>query len=253
MPNSQQEWEKIADNFNAKWQFPNCIGAVDGKHVALKAPANSGSMYFNYKQFHSIVLMAVVDACYKIIMFDIGVNGRHSDAGVFASSHMSSALEDNTLHIPPDKPLPGRDVNTPYVIVGDEAFPLKCHVMKPYPAKGLTEEQRIFNYRLSRARRVSENCFGIMVNRFAVLGHEMSVSPEKATTITQACIALHNFLRTECDASYSQEVRRPGPGTWRRDLDHLAANQNAANARGIRDELCDYFNSNGAVRWQWEQ
>ena len=133
-----------------------------------------------YKQCHSIVLMAIVDTCYKIIIFDVEVNGRHSGAGVFASSHMSCALEDNTLHIPPDKPLPGRDVNTPYVIVGDEAFPLKHHVMKPYPEKGLTEEQRIFNYRLSRARRVSENCFGIMVNRLAVLGHEMSISPEKS-------------------------------------------------------------------------
>ena len=47
MPNFQQEWEKIVENFNAKWQFPNCIGAVDGKHVTLKALANSGSMYFN--------------------------------------------------------------------------------------------------------------------------------------------------------------------------------------------------------------
>ncbi|XP_041351201.1 uncharacterized protein LOC121370153 [Gigantopelta aegis] len=160
-----------------------------------KAPANSGSTFFNYKQFHSIILMAVVDAHYRGIMFDVGVNGRNSDAGVFASSAISSALEKNTLHIPPERALPGRATAIPHVIVGDEAFPLKSHLMKPYPARGLKEEHRLFNYRLSRARRVSENCFGIFVNHFAVLSHEMNLGPETATTVTRGCIALHNFLR----------------------------------------------------------
>ena len=72
---------------------------MDGTHIALQAPANSGSTYYNYKQFHSIILMAMVDAHYRVIMFDVGVNGRNSDGGVFASSTMSSGLE-NTMNIP---------------------------------------------------------------------------------------------------------------------------------------------------------
>ncbi len=130
VPHSQQYWESIAASFVAKWQFPNCIGAMDGKHIALKAPAKSGSTFYNYKLFHSIVLMAVVDAHYRVIMFDVGVNGRHSDAGVFATSNMPDALENNTLHIPPPRTLPDRDTAIPHVIVGDEAFPLKPHLMK---------------------------------------------------------------------------------------------------------------------------
>ena len=140
VPNTQQESEAITKAFEDKWQFPNCIGAMDGKHIALRAPANSGSTYYNYKLFQSIILMAMLDANYRVILFDVGVNGRNSDAGVFASSKMASALEYNTLHIPPPRALPGRHTAVPHTLVGDEAFPLKCHIMKPYPARGLIEE-----------------------------------------------------------------------------------------------------------------
>ena len=160
-------------------------------------------------------------------------------------------LPNNTMNIPPPRALPGRHIAVPHTLVGDEVFPLKCHIMKPHPTRGLTEEQRIFNYRLSRASRVSDKCFGILVNRFAVLGHEMRLCPEVATSVTQACIAVHNFLRTECDVRYAHQVRRPGTSCWQRDLELLAGNRTAASARDVRDELCEYFNSNGAVDRQW--
>ena len=64
-PQTPEEWEKVAEDFATMWNFQNTIGAVDGKHVAIKCPANSGSYYFNYKGFFSIVLMAIADAKYK--------------------------------------------------------------------------------------------------------------------------------------------------------------------------------------------
>ena len=88
----------------SKWNFPNCIGALDGKHVNIKPPANSGSYHYNYKQRFSIVLMALVDADYRFIYVDIRCNGRVSDGAVFRYCTLSSALENNTLDIPPPEP-----------------------------------------------------------------------------------------------------------------------------------------------------
>ena len=52
------------------------------------------------------------------------------------------------------------------MIVADEGLPLKRYLLRPYGGKYLPDEKRIFNYRLSRARRVSENAFGILIQRY---------------------------------------------------------------------------------------
>lgn len=69
---TRQDWLEIAHGFQERWNFPNCIGAIDGKHVVLQAPPASGSLYYNYKGTHSIVLLALVDAHYKFRVIDVG-------------------------------------------------------------------------------------------------------------------------------------------------------------------------------------
>ncbi len=76
------------------------------------------------------------------------------------------ALEENRLHLPEPDALPGTQTAVPYMVIADDAFPLKTNLQKPYPHRNLSQEKRIYNYRLSRARRVSENAFGILANRF---------------------------------------------------------------------------------------
>lgn len=242
---------------------------MDGKHIAIRCPLKSGPNYYNYKQFYSIVLLAFVDADYKFIYIDCGCNGRVSDGGVFANSTLFQTLESNTLHIPPGKPLPQRNTPVPFVIVGDEAFPLKSYLMKPYPSRNLDQNKRIFNYRLSRARRIVENVFGILTCRFGVFKQAIPLEPEKVERIVLACCALHNFLRTK---KSSTEYLGPGMvdeediengsvnfGTWRQEirndlpgLTQQSGNRSSNDVREIREEFCDYFNTNGQVSWQWD-
>ena len=101
-----QDWRRIEREFWAKWHFPNCIGAIDGKHIVLRAPAYSGSLFFNYKGTFSIVLMAIVDAQYKFTFIDVGVYGSNADGAIFNRSAFGQALINGELDIPPPKSLP---------------------------------------------------------------------------------------------------------------------------------------------------
>uniref|UniRef100_A0A1X7UBR9 DDE Tnp4 domain-containing protein n=1 Tax=Amphimedon queenslandica TaxID=400682 RepID=A0A1X7UBR9_AMPQE len=139
VPRTQSEWRQIVEQFNSRWNFPHCCGALDGKHVNIIPPANSGSYYYIYKQRFSIVLMALVDADYKFIFVDIACNGRVSDGGIFRESTLSAALESNALDFPPPEPLPRCTLFIPYMVVADAAFPLKDYIQKPYSQNGLTQ------------------------------------------------------------------------------------------------------------------
>ena len=87
-------------------QFPNCVGAIDGKHVPLINPFNSGSTYFNYKSFFSIVLLALVDADYKFLYVNVGCQGRLRDGGVFKNSELYRLLFNGEINLPDSRQLP---------------------------------------------------------------------------------------------------------------------------------------------------
>ena len=201
-PCTEEEWKVTAQEFERKWNFPHALGAIDGKHVVMQAPHNSGSAYFNYKKTHSIVLMANCNARYEFILVDIGDSGRQSDGSVYSNSHLGYAIENNKLNIPQPENLGQNSAQVlPYVFVADDAFGLKNHMMKPYPNQNLPIDQRIFNYRLSRARRVIENTFGIATTRFRVFRRPIIAKTQKVIIITKAVVALHNYLMKKCTSS----------------------------------------------------
>jgi len=145
-PASIEEWKAVASDAYERWNFPNTLGAMDGKHFVLEQPVKSGSMFHNYKGDFSVVLLAIVDAHLRFIFIDVGTNGRASDRGIWNNSGIKSYLENTHF---PLAPLPNTDVLVPYVIVGDEGFTLSQHVMIPYPKDLLVarKDRRIFNYR----------------------------------------------------------------------------------------------------------
>lgn len=72
------EWEIVARGFQDKWDFPNCLGALDGKEIRIKKPLHSGSIFFNYKKFLSLKLLAICDAYYRFTWIDVGDYGNYN-------------------------------------------------------------------------------------------------------------------------------------------------------------------------------
>ncbi|EFA13153.1 Putative nuclease HARBI1-like Protein [Tribolium castaneum] len=257
---TESKWKVNAKDFFTLWNFSNCIGALDGKHITVQAPPNSGSLFYNYKNSFNIVLLAACDANYIFTLIDIGAYGSQSDGGIFKESIFGRAMESNNLNIPPDDYIPATNVKIPYAVVADEAFPLKKFIMRPYPGRQLTHKKRIFNYRLSRARRVIENAFGILTARWRILKHNINAHPKNVDVMVQAIVVLHNFCKTHssnaqyCPPGYT-DVGDQDNGGWRIDLNNeplpsvgrLSANIASRQNYDIRDAMADYFVS---LPWQ---
>ena len=238
-----------------------------GKHVRMDCPKYGGSLYYNYKHFHSLVLMAMCDAQYRFIYVDIGHYGKDNDAGIFSQSTLYSMLDNDELPLPEPSLLHGKPV--PHFIVGDEIFPLKTWLMKPYGGKELTVPQRVYNYRLSRARRTIENAFGILAARWRIFHRAIRGDATTVELIIKATTCLHNYLMCTDNARYlpngfvdSYSNNDMTPGDWRSVVEEyenpalappprLATRNYTQDAKLQRNHLCDYVNSQeGAVEWQ---
>lgn len=194
LPENETEWKETANQFEEKWNFSHCIGACDGKHVAIQKPHGSGSLFYNYKGFFSTVLFAVVNANYEFLYVNTGTNGSVADSSILNSTNFYQKMVNGDLNLPSPSALPGTNTIVPYVFLGDSAFALNKNLMKPFPFKNISYEKRIFNYRLSRARRVVENAFGITASRFRVLRRPLDLDLKTIDIIVMACCALHNYL-----------------------------------------------------------
>lgn len=250
---TETTWKNIAKEFEIQWNFPNCLGAIDGKHVQMQSPINSGSRYFNYKGFHSVVLMAVCDANYRFVSIEVGDYGRNSDGGVFAHYSFGRALQQNKLDIPSDQPLPGTDTPLPFVFVADAAFPAGMHLVRPYPGSFLSEDKVIFNYRLSRARRTIENTFGILAQRFRFLRRPSLTSVDNTCRKVKAATVLHNFLMENNRSAYCpDEFIEKSPETYFGSVGRCGrgANHSSCIATSLRNHFKRWFMREGKVSWQ---
>ena len=228
-------------------------------------------MYRNYKGFNSIVIICICDAKYRITYVDIGAYGRRGDSCIFSISDFGVKFETEQMNLPDPEKITIDGPPLPYCLVGDEAFPLSNYLQRPYPGKNISIERRIFNYRLSRARRLIENVFGILASRWRILRRPIDTTVDTAKKIVQATVVLHNYLRikdieaneyiTPEMVDQENEIQENIPGSWRRfqgswcfqDVTRIGRNNSTIQAMEIRDEFCKYFCGVGAVPWQYDK
>ena len=124
-----------------------------------------------------MVLLAICDTHFTAI--DTGEYGSNNDCGILLHSRTGIRFEQNRLNIPLPETLDGFDETVPFFPVGDEIFPLKEWLMRSFAGKQLNDEMRKgFNYRLSRARRIIVNTFGILVSRWRIFQKPIEGKPE---------------------------------------------------------------------------
>ncbi|XP_024141057.1 putative nuclease HARBI1 isoform X2 [Oryzias melastigma] len=213
---TEETWSAVADSFWSKWDFPNCLGALGAKLVHVTAPAHSGLRLCDSRNF-SLRLMALIDAeC--------------------------------------SAPLPGAPQlgPAPFAMVGDATFPLKTYLMTPYAAEDLDHGEKLFNYRLSRARLTVERTFGILSARWRVLLQRINLSPENVNTLVIAACILHNFLHNPGDnRTWLEDSEERGEAM--EDALNTGPPQGGGAAAAARAVYTAFFSSPaGGAPWQEE-
>ncbi|KAJ8897772.1 hypothetical protein PR048_003122, partial [Dryococelus australis] len=235
-PTTEKESENVAGECEHRWNFPNCIRAVDGKHVAITPPPRSESYFYHYKNFHSQVLLGIANTNYELLYSSFGINGRVSDGGLRLVEKTRRRESEFT-----------KGGNVRYVLVVDDVFPLREYIMKPFSHKVATPARKIFNCRV----------FGIIVERFGVLQKPLSlINYTKVHHIVMAFCTLHNFLRSNIQHQYTHS------NVWMRSskvvmlrlgltATNLCLSKTACQPTNseelVRESFVRYFNNEGQV------
>lgn len=237
------DFKKIAQEFYEMWNFPNVIGALDGKHVRIRCPKYSGSMFFNYKKFFSMVLQGVADAHYRFIAVEVGGYGKQSDGGTFHASSLYELIQKKELKIPEPECLPGTNVKVPFVFIADEAYPLLTYLLVPYPGATLPFQNECFNKRLSRARKTIECAFGIIFSKWRLLSKPIETEVNVVESIVKCICVLHNLIINKEGIDHNLLNVATVPSTIQR-----AVGRPSNDSKSVRQTFTTYFSNNPIVR-----
>lgn len=190
----------------------------------------------------------------NFLAVDIGSFGREGDAGIFSRCVLGRAIKDKLFDTPSVATLPNTETVAPYVFLGDEAFPILENLLKPYPRnQSLHDKSKaIFNYRLSRARRIVENAFGLLTQNFRIFLTPIHTNPDIIEDlITSACI-LHNLMIDFNGTNFEMDNTPSNGLNSIEELidDEIESHSGQELKYKIRDTFKDYFNTVGSVPWQ---
>jgi hypothetical protein len=202
---------RITAAFQSKQRMPNCIGAIDGTHVYIKAPPNSivAADHRNRNKMFSILLQGVVDTKCYFTSINTGLPGSLHDSAHFKSTELYRKVEEGVMGGFHDDPTtwPAALPFPPY-IVADRGYPLLSWCITPFKmgpmGTPLTNEEVWFNRRHSSTRMCVERGFGILKARFKEIGGKSSLKLNFLPTVVHACCVLHNILLASKDRTLDQ-------------------------------------------------
>lgn len=166
---------------------------------------------------------------------------------VLQTSQIGLQILRDCVSLPAPQPLPGTMHSVPFVMVSDEAFPLMPNLLRPYPRRGLNARKRIFNFWLSRARRLVKSTFGIMVSQWRVFTTTIQLDPATVDSVIKACCVLHNYAR-----EYSQDIDVESQLPVINTAINWGPGRPTNSGVRVRDTFAEYFMTpEGAVPWQY--
>ncbi|XP_076030909.1 uncharacterized protein LOC143019095 [Oratosquilla oratoria] len=190
-PKTSEEWNTVAEVFVKKWNYHNCGGALDGKHAPIKKPKKGGSLYYRHHTHGRRGCKVQVPVRRRTVGAERGAG----DGGTWIKCNLHHAIEQNQVGFPEDCTLPNNDTPISFHIIADDAFALKTTLMKPYSHTSQFHHEKIYSYRLSRARRVVEkNAFGILQMRLRFFGTTIQQGPKVVKLLTMCGCVLYNLI-----------------------------------------------------------
>ena len=232
-PSTDAEICHTMNGFLTKFGYPLCLGSLDGTHIQIKPPPGAEPDCYNYKKFHSVIMLATVNSDLIFTYINVGAPGRCNDSSVYSRSTLYDVIQ-NSIHR--NYYLIESNVTIYAHFIADSAFALHSTLMKPYCEKSnMSRKECMFNYRLSRARSTVERAFGMMKNRFRCIHRKMEYELDNSLRIIKAIAILHNLCIISGDDSELD---------W--DIPHTVYKKPSCNSQttgdnDVRQALTDYF------------
>ena len=221
--------------------FPQCCGAIDSTHISIIAPKEHHTDYYNRKCHHFVIIQGVVDYIYRFTNINVGHAGKHHDAHVLRESPLFRKACAGQLLPRWTETIDNTEI--PLFLIGDPAYPLLLWLMKAYSGNHLTAEQRIFNYRISRARMTVECAFGRLKGRLRYLLKRLDNDLPSVSGIVKACCTLHNIC--EIHGEYFDENWLDGVVAENAAMPNVQNHNNGTtDAKAIRSAITNWLKYN---------
>lgn len=217
--------------FEELTDLPNVIGAVDGTHIKIKTPVESGPDYFSRLQQHDVVVQAVADGEKRFLDVAAGFPGSMHDSQVLKNSSLYRRVLNQEILAGPTIPVEDQQIKS--YLLGDSAYPLSTWLLKPFSEATRDPLEMHFNRELSKARVCVECAFGVLKSRWRILQKRLDSDISFIGQIIVSCCILHNFCVNAGDPWENAEGRDD-------DNDYFVGHDRDGDGEELRNLLKNY-------------